>query len=1700
MIALKNINFKGAFFFILLLITLNGLAQAPSLINYQGAARLDDGTPITNKVIGIRFDLHQGTSIGSIVATESQTVQTNNLGLFTTQIGKGTNLSTVNWQGGGIFLEVSIDTTGGNNYISVGTQQMVSAPYAIHAGSVPSSYTNNILTIGNSTYNISPTVVALPGTSVTVSGLGTVTSAGTNTFDINIPAPTFSNTGQQIITGTYPNFTVNTPTVPASAVPTIAITNTAAPTSSVVSSGNSFSINVPPPTFSNTGQNIITGTYPNFSVNTPTVASTSATVSQGATGIISVSNPATNSFVVSAPEPTFTPSGPVTITGTYPNLTVTSPATTPNTTVSPGAGGIVSISNPATNSFVVSVPSPTYTSSGPVTITGTYPNLTVNSTAAANATVSQGATGIISVSNPATNSFVVSAPTPTFTNSGQNIITGTYPNYVVNTPTVAANNATVSPAATGIVSVSNPATNSFVVSAPSPTFTSVGPSSITGTYPNLTITSPVSTTVSPGSGGIVSVSNPATGSFVVSVPSPTYTSSGPVTITGTYPNLTVNSTAAANATVSQGATGIISVSNPATNSFVVSAPSPTFTSVGPSSISGTYPNLTITSPVSTTVSPGSTGIVTVSNPSTGSFVVSAQTPTFTNSGQNIITGTYPNYVVNTPTVATNNATVSPGATGIVTVSNPATNSFVVSAPSPTFTSVGPSSISGTYPNLTITSPTVPPTTSVNAGSGGIISVSNPATNSFVVSAPQPTFTSVGSTSITGTHPNYTITSPSPVSPTVTGTGLASVTPTSGTSFVVDVPLLTYTPSTGALASGTNSVSILQTLSLSGTTLTSGPASNAVNLSAISPWTQGAGSVTLATSSNKVGIGTNAPAEDLQIERSTGSAGVSILAASGQISDLSFGVSSGTHFMGNIRYDHSTNSMNFWTNNTANRLVIDNNGSVGIGTAAPSGNFHLKSSGTSVLHRISSTGAVTGLVTYADNLSAALLNYESTPLYFGTSGANRMVITSGGSVGINIMAPTAMFHVVGSTRLVDGNQGAGKVLTSDASGNATWQTPTSGWGLSGNAATSTSTNFIGTTDGVPLKFRVNNVASGTIDQLAFNAFFGYQSGAAITTGSLNAGVGHTALAANTTGIMNAAIGYRALNANTNGNGNAAVGSDALLLNSSGIFNVGVGLNAARNNTSGGQNVAIGKDALTSNSTGSGNVGIGYQAGMAATGGGNVFIGNSAGSAETGSNKLYIANASGTPLIYGDFANDNVGINTTTLNAALAVDAGSITTRAGIHLTNARDQVGSAMPFQIDLVTSGQTFGTSTYGRMMRLYNKNSGQIYDMGIGSNDGFFIAIGNNYSPAAVNISSLANVGIGNSSPNAPLQFANTIVNRKIVLWEGANNDHQFYGLGINGSLMRYQVDATTADHAFYSAVNSTTSQELMRIAGTGNVGIGTTGPSYKLDIVGTGGPRMRVYSQDGFYAGLLSQNNTRQFFMGIQAISEAADGTNSGFHICDNTAGVRRLVIDYVGRTGINTSSPTATLHVNGTMKLVDGTQGTGKVLTSDASGNASWQAASKVRSITMAPGDFNSANFQGGVAFATVGGWTMPCLQFPDGNASSYAIITVVVPSDWAGGNFTCKLLYSSPNTAGNFAMSLYYVGIAAGANVSQGQSGFPATIGPSPTSDYLQEATISIVSPAAGSKALNFMVWRNGTSGSDTNTGVLNVYGVKLEYND
>lgn len=114
-----------------------GYAQAPHLINYQAIARDGSGNIITSGSIGLKFEILQGSTTGTVAYGETNTASPSAAGIFNVAIGGGTpfsgTLGGVNWATGPYFIRVSIDPTGGTSYTAVGTTQLMSVPYALYA-------------------------------------------------------------------------------------------------------------------------------------------------------------------------------------------------------------------------------------------------------------------------------------------------------------------------------------------------------------------------------------------------------------------------------------------------------------------------------------------------------------------------------------------------------------------------------------------------------------------------------------------------------------------------------------------------------------------------------------------------------------------------------------------------------------------------------------------------------------------------------------------------------------------------------------------------------------------------------------------------------------------------------------------------------------------------------------------------------------------------------------------------------------------------------------------------------------------------------------------------------------------------------------------------------------------------------------------------------------------------------------------------------------------------------------------------------------------------------------------------------------------------------------------------------------------------------------------------------------------------------
>lgn len=193
-----------------------------------------------------------------------------------------------------------------------------------------------------------------------------------------------------------------------------------------------------------------------------------------------------------------------------------------------------------------------------------------------------------------------------------------------------------------------------------------------------------------------------------------------------------------------------------------------------------------------------------------------------------------------------------------------------------------------------------------------------------------------------------------------------------------------------------------------------------------------------------------------------------------------------------------------------------------------------------------------------------------------------------------------------------------------------------WKLSGNAATTAGTNFLGTTDAQPLMFKTNNIKSGYISNLTSegNIGLGYNSltGSGFNSPGVNAvnniGIGANTLSKATSNFTwsNVAIGNNTLANATDPRFNTAIGDKSQMNSTTGRNNVSVGVSTLAALTTGGLNTAVGGTALGAVTTGSSNNAFGLTAlNSLTTGSANIAIGQLAGSTvTTGSYNTIIGN--------------------------------------------------------------------------------------------------------------------------------------------------------------------------------------------------------------------------------------------------------------------------------------------------------------------------------------------------------------------------------------------------------------------------------------------------------------------------------------------
>lgn len=311
--------------------------------------------------------------------------------------------------------------------------------------------------------------------------------------------------------------------------------------------------------------------------------------------------------------------------------------------------------------------------------------------------------------------------------------------------------------------------------------------------------------------------------------------------------------------------------------------------------------------------------------------------------------------------------------------------------------------------------------------------------------------------------------------------------------------------------------------------------------------------------------------------------------------------------------------------------------------------------------------------------------------------------------------------------------------------------------------------------------------------------------------------------------------------------------------------------------------------------------------------------------------------------------NVGIGTTSPNVSLEVE--------GPHVS------GIGM-FLLDGDTHAyMTMDSATGSNSGLFFKENSNNRWLIDYESSSNFLRFY--DYSGAAgvrmVIEDSTGNVGIGTTSPNSRLEVSDTFPVLRLTNESSTStigdvvSSIEFYNSDTSGNYPAVgsaikSINESAFGNAnalgFFTNSDSASESEHMRINSSGNVGIGTTSPNSELHIA-SGSPVLTLQdtaspAPTGTKIEFTDSTNNVHAEIGLTA------GTSGALNIKNNyqpiefytgTSGTSTLAIQINdnGFVGIGITNPTATLHVNGGLRVATVTEATtysaDKFLVSDA-----------------------------------------------------------------------------------------------------------------------------------------------------------------------
>tara|TARA_R110000851_G_scaffold190370_2_gene340980 strand:- start:125 stop:1675 length:1551 start_codon:yes stop_codon:yes gene_type:complete len=254
----------------------------------------------------------------------------------------------------------------------------------------------------------------------------------------------------------------------------------------------------------------------------------------------------------------------------------------------------------------------------------------------------------------------------------------------------------------------------------------------------------------------------------------------------------------------------------------------------------------------------------------------------------------------------------------------------------------------------------------------------------------------------------------------------------------------------------------------------------------------------------------------------------------------------------------------------------------------------------------------------------------------------------------------------------------------------------------------------------------------------------------------------------------------------------------------------------------------------------------------------------------------------------------------------------------------------------------------------LFDPHGGMALGYGAVANENNSIAIGTNANAANSNQAT----AVGASATASGFQSAALGYNAKAI------TSNSTLALGNSATASSFQATAmgvnakaTTSNNTLAVGTNSEATGENSSAIGTSSKATGQYAVAIGTSSISTGANSSAL------------GNNSNASAQNAVAIGNGAIANNPNTIILGNNSSLPSWDATKVG---IGTSNPTEKLEVkgnikidgtlklqNGTLKIADGTQGVGKILTSDASGNATWTSYPQLGNIAYA--DIYASNTQ-------------------------------------------------------------------------------------------------------------------------------------------